>query len=131
MLTLQFMPYDEISKLASDERINKVLEVVKENKILLLEGRLKKDEEAELIKRTMEQIDEDFKGIELGVIYPDQQKDADFFKKMKTNMINMLLRQKRVHYPRTSNCCKGDKTGPKQDTAFYKSQVIIIKVIYN
>jgi hypothetical protein len=89
------MPYDEISKLASDERINKVLEVVKENKILLLEGRLKKDEEAELIKRTMEQIDEDFKGIELGVIYPDQQKDADFFKKMKTNMINMLLGDRR------------------------------------
>ncbi len=95
MLTLQFMPYDEISKLASDERINKVLDVVKENKILLLEGRLKKEEEAELIKRTMEEINEDFKGIELGIIFPDENKDADFLKKVKTNMINWLIGDRR------------------------------------
>ena len=38
----------------------------------------------------MEEIDKDFKGIELSVIYPDK-KESDLFKKLKRNFINMLL----------------------------------------
>jgi len=90
MITLQFVPYYEISDLPSAKRIKKLLSIVRDNKILLLEGRLKKEEETELIKKTMELIDDDFKGIELGVIYPDK-KDADVFFKLKKRFINMLL----------------------------------------
>ncbi len=54
MLTLQFIPYSEISDLSSVGRIRKLLGLAKENKIVLLQGRLKKEEEAELIKTTME-----------------------------------------------------------------------------
>jgi hypothetical protein len=89
------MPYDEIAELASNKRISKLLGIVKGDNILLLEGRLRKEEEAELIKRTMEEIDEDFKGIELGVIYPDKNKNIDFFNKIKSNMINLLLGDRR------------------------------------
>ena len=90
MITLQFVPYYEIADLPSNKRIKKLLNIVKDDKILLLEGRLKKQEEAELIKKTMEIIDDKFKGIELGVIYPDK-KDADFFFKIKKHLINILL----------------------------------------
>jgi len=90
MITLQFVPYYEISELNSQKRVRKLLSIVKQNKILLLEGRLKKDEEAELIKKTMELIDDDFKGIELGVVYPDK-KDGDFFLRLKKGLVNMLL----------------------------------------
>lgn len=90
MITLQFVPYHEIEGLNSQKRIKKLLSIVKENKILLLEGRLKKQEETELIKKTMEEIDDDFKGIELGVIYPDK-KDADLFFRIKKQLINLLL----------------------------------------
>jgi len=90
MITLQFLPYYEIEDLSSAKRIKKLLSIVREDKILLLEGRLKKDEEAELIKKTMEQIDDNFKGIELGVIYPEK-KDADIFFSLKKKLINMLL----------------------------------------
>ncbi|MFH1439996.1 MAG: DUF2073 domain-containing protein [Candidatus Woesearchaeota archaeon] len=95
MLTLQFMPYDEIAELPSNKRISKLLKIVKDDKILLLEGRLKKEEEAELIKRTMEEISEDFKGIELGVIFPDETRNPHFFNKIKSNMINLLLGDRR------------------------------------
>src|SRR3989338_169855 len=71
MLTLQFIPYVEIENLSSEKRVSKLLNVVKEDKIVVLEGRLKKEEEANLIKQTMECIDDEFKGIELSVIYPD------------------------------------------------------------
>jgi len=71
MLTLQFVPYHDIESLSSANRVKKLLKIVKENKIVLLEGRLRKQEEAELIKMTMEQINDSFKGIELGVLHPD------------------------------------------------------------
>lgn len=90
MLTLQFVPYSEIESLSSVGRIRKLLNIAKENKIVLLQGKLKKSEEAELIKATMEEINEDFKGIELSVIYPES-KNADLFKQFKTGFVNLLL----------------------------------------
>ena len=52
MLTLQFVPYSDINHLSSIGKIRKLLNLAKENKIVLLEGRLEKEEEAELIKVT-------------------------------------------------------------------------------
>ena len=47
MLTIRFVPYNEIVDLSSARRIHKLLEIVKENKIVMLEGRLKKEEETQ------------------------------------------------------------------------------------
>lgn len=90
MLTLQFIPYSEIEALDSEARISRLLDVVKENKIVLLEGRLRRREEAELIRKTMEQINKKFKGIEISVIYPRGQ-SADLFRKLKEQLVNFLL----------------------------------------
>ena len=86
MLTLQFIPYEEIDGLSSEERIRKLLSMVKDEKIVVLEGRLRKEEETELIRRTMEEISEKFKGIELSVIYPERKKGA-MGKKFLTDML--------------------------------------------
>ena len=90
MLTLQIVPYGEIAGLSSLGRIRKLLNIAKENKIVLLQGRLKKEEEAELIKATMEEINADFKGIELAVINPEEKKAA-MFDKVKLGLANALL----------------------------------------
>lgn len=89
MLTLEFVPYNEIANLSSIGRIKKLLKIAKENKIVLLEGRLKKEEETELIKTTMEEINDEFKGIELAVIYPAKT-GSDFITKMKTNVVDLI-----------------------------------------
>ena len=90
MLTLQFIPYNDIESLSSAKRIQKILNVVKDDKIALMEGRLKKDEEKDLIEITMEEIDDKFKGIELAVIYPDKgQKHIGA--KIKSGFVSMLL----------------------------------------
>ena len=89
-LTLQFITYNEIEDLGSARRVKKLLDITKENKIVLLEGRLKKEEEADLIAITMEEIDDKFKGIELAVINP-QSKDEHVLKKMRHNFVGMLL----------------------------------------
>ena len=72
-LTLQFIPFSEIEDLGSARRVKKIMDIVKENKIVLLEGRLKKQEETDLIEITMEEIDDKFKGIELAVINPEKK----------------------------------------------------------
>ena len=90
MLTLQFIPYAEIKDLTSIGRIRKLLNMSKENKIVLLEGRLKKEEEAELIKTTMEEINKDFRGIELAVVNTIGNEN-DPFAKLKSGMVSVLL----------------------------------------
>ena len=69
-LSIQFMPYSEIKSLDSDERIKKILNIIFGGNILILQGRLKSDEEARLIGDTMAMINhvKGFKGIELAVI---------------------------------------------------------------
>lgn len=90
MLTLQFVPYNEIEDLGPARRVKKLLDLVKENKIVVLEGRLKKEEEKDLIEITMEEINDKFKGIELAVISPET-KEKNLFKKIKTSFISFLL----------------------------------------
>jgi len=89
MVTLQLLPYSEIESLSSVGRIRKILTIAKQNKIVLLQGRLTKEEEAELIKATMEEINKDFKGIELAVIDPSAKSTG--FNKFKDDIFNMML----------------------------------------
>jgi len=88
MVTIQFITYNEIEDLSSIGRIKKILNLAKENKIVLLQGRLTKHEETELIKTTMEEINNEFKGIELQVIEDKYKQDG--FNKIKQKIVNML-----------------------------------------
>ncbi|MBW3022917.1 DUF2073 domain-containing protein [Candidatus Woesearchaeota archaeon] len=90
MLTLEFVPYHEIESLSSIGRIRKLLKIAKENKIVLLEGRLRKEEETELIKTTMEEINDEFKGIELAVIYPIKSKESSFITNIKLSIVDSI-----------------------------------------
>ena len=90
MVTLQFVPYQEIEDLGSARRVKKLIDIVKENKIVLLQGKLKKEEEADLISIAMEEFGSKFKGIELAVIDPET-KDQSGMKKVRSNFFGFLL----------------------------------------
>ena len=90
MVTFKFVPYYEIEGLSSAKRVNKLLKIVKEDKIVIMEGRLRKQEEADLIEITMEEISPKFKGIELSVIYPDKDKQ-DTMQKLRGMMASTIL----------------------------------------
>jgi len=79
MLTLQYVPSDELANLDSDKKMQKLLKIIKQDKIVLMEGRLSNKEEAELIEMTMEQIDRKFKGIEIASLEPNVGKDFGSF----------------------------------------------------
>lgn len=67
------LPYSEVHNLSISERVKKILDLVLANKIVILHGRLRSEEEARLIEDTMALVDhvKNFKGIELAVIEPD------------------------------------------------------------
>ncbi len=90
MLTLQFVPYLEVANLASDKKVQKLLNIVKTNKIVLMQGRLKPGEETELIQKTMEVVDKDFKGIELCTIYPESR-DKKLWSQVRNTLIKFLV----------------------------------------
>jgi len=92
-LTLQFIPYSEIAELGSAKRVMKLIDIVKKNKIVLLEGRLKKEEEKDLIEITMEEINDKFKGIELAVINPEE-KESNLLTRAKLGLVNVLMRDR-------------------------------------
>ena len=87
---IQFLPYSEIKDLGSNERIRKILGIVLGNNILILQGRLKAEEEARLIGDTMAMIGyvKDFRGIELAVISGNGKEGV--FGKIKTGIVNKL-----------------------------------------
>ncbi len=91
MLTFQIIPYGEISGLSSVGRIRRLLTLAKQDKIVLLQGRLDKEEEAELIKATMEEINKEFKGIELAVMDSLDNGALNGFDRLKGGVANMLL----------------------------------------
>ncbi len=90
MLTLQFIPYGDIESLNSQQRINKLIGVVKQNKIVLMQGRLKPEEETLLIKQTMEMIEDNFKGVEICTIFPEER-DLQFVKRFKKEMMRFII----------------------------------------
>lgn len=90
MLTLQFVPNKDLVDLEQDAKIKKLLNLVKEERILLLEGRLSPEEESNLIKATMEQINKKFKGIEIATIY-NEPKDIEFLEKLRNGLAQFLL----------------------------------------
>ena len=89
--TIQFLPYSEIKYLDSNQRIKKILRMVLGNNILILQGKLKPEEEARLIGDTMAMIGyvKNFKGIELAVISGNN--NEKFFGKIKKGIVNMLV----------------------------------------
>ncbi len=89
MLTLHYLPYTEICTLASNQRIEKLLSIVREEQIVVMEGRLTKEEEAQLIQHTMIEIDDTFKGIEIATIEPFVT--GGIVDRFRQEMANMFL----------------------------------------
>jgi len=69
-LTIQFVPASEIAGLSSAERIKKLLKIILQNNLVLLQGRLRAEEEARLIEDTMALVGtlKGFRGVELAVL---------------------------------------------------------------
>ncbi len=120
--SLNFLPYSEIKDLNSNERIKKILKIILGNNILILQGKLKPEEEARLIGDTIAMAGhvKNFKGIELAVISSNGKEG--FFSRIKSNLANVLtgadLGSMTIIGPAT--IVKEIKRNPKKIELFFK-----------
>ena len=89
--SIEFLPYSEIKALNSDERMRKILGIVLGNNILLLQGRLRPEEETRLIGDTMAMIGhvKNFRGIELAVIASNGE-ESNVIDRFKQRLVTAL-----------------------------------------
>ena len=90
-LTIHFMPYSEIAKENSIGRIKKIIGLVLENKIIVLQGRLKPEEETRLIENTMTLIGnlKGFQGVEISTLSGED--NQGLFEKVRHNIARILV----------------------------------------
>lgn len=89
---MQVMPFSEVQSLSIAQRVKKILTLILDNKIVILQGRLRSEEEARLIEDTMALVDhvKNFKGIELAVLEPNL-KDEGVLYKMRYGIAKRLV----------------------------------------
>ncbi len=94
-LTLSFIPYAEIEGKTSGEIVRKLLGFILKNRIIIMQGKLKPEEEVRLIEDTMALIGniKNFRGVELAVVNPNNE-NASFFNKFKRGIANALVGQR-------------------------------------
>jgi hypothetical protein len=91
-LTIHFMPFSEIAGQDTISRIKKIMGLVLDHKIIILQGRLKADEEARLIENSMTLIGnvKGFQGIEIAAI-SGSSAGQNMFNVMRYNLAKMLV----------------------------------------
>ncbi|MGV8151148.1 MAG: OapB/ArvB family protein [Candidatus Woesearchaeota archaeon] len=72
MIKIRYLSISRLSSLDMNSKIDLILEHAKNNEIMIIDGRLKSREEAELIRRTMVDLGENFEvfnGLEMASLY--------------------------------------------------------------
>lgn len=93
-LTLSFIPYSDIQRLKSQDRIKKILDIILKGRIIILQGRLDISEETGLIQATMALVGrlKGFKGVEIAVVNPSG--NQAMFDKIKIGIARALIGQR-------------------------------------
>ena len=91
-LTIHFMPYSEIANEDTIGRIKKIMGLVLDNKIIILQGRLRPEQEARLIENSMTLIGniEGFQGIEIATLSGEEGYES-VFNRIRKNIARILV----------------------------------------
>ena len=91
-LTIHFMPYSEIAHEDTIPRIKKLMGLVLENRIVILQGKLRPEEETRLIENSMTLIGniKGFQGIEIATV-SNEGEDHSLFNRIRHNIARILV----------------------------------------
>lgn len=89
---VQVLSYELFKDLRSSEKISKILEVVKRGDIVMLEGRLDSEIEADLIAQAMANISGKFTGVE--VAYLGSIKSKSLAQKIRDRIVKVLVKDR-------------------------------------
>jgi hypothetical protein len=65
---IEFVPFERLMVMSPEQRVSLIVKHVKNNSIMITDGKLDVEEEAKLIETTMRQISKKFTGIEVASI---------------------------------------------------------------
>jgi len=90
-IKLQFIPFSQIASLSSYKRVKFLLDNVANDKIIILQGKLRPEEEADLIEETMKKIrkGKKFKGVEIATLNP--KAETSFALKIRKKIADALV----------------------------------------
>ncbi len=91
-MEVKIFSYEVLTRLSQFERINRILKIVRKGNLVLIEGRLKKEEEVLLISKTMENISKSFTGVEIA--YLDSKTKGGLVEKIKNKLIKLLAKDR-------------------------------------
>lgn len=91
-LTINFMPYSEIAHEDTIHRIKKIMGIVLDNRIIILQGRLRPEEETRLIENSMTLIGniKGFQGIEIATV-SNEDDTHTLFNRIRHNLARILV----------------------------------------
>lgn len=91
-LTIHFMPYSEIAREDAIGRVKKIMNVVLDGRIVILQGRLKAEEETKLIENSMMMIGNvaGFAGVEIATLSGEDD-NRTVFEGIRRNIARILV----------------------------------------
>ncbi|RLI98651.1 MAG: hypothetical protein DRO99_00235 [Candidatus Aenigmatarchaeota archaeon] len=90
-LKIKFVPYEKFK----ENNLGKFMKELKHNTIVLIDAKLSADEEAKLIKETMEKVSNDFSGIEMNSLELSTGKQESGIDVVKNMIIERITGKKR------------------------------------
>jgi len=90
-IPLEFISRQKLTDQGFAEKVEMILEEVRDGKILVLEEALSPDEKRRLMESSMEQVDEEFPGIEFSGI----ENGGDVYDRILNNVFSLLGKQRR------------------------------------
>ena len=88
---IKFVPYERFKR----NNVKSFLKDLKENTIIMVDAKLTPEEEANLIKETMEKVSTAFSGIELSSLDMEELTEMNGFERAKAWLIQLLAGKKR------------------------------------
>lgn len=122
-LTIHFMPYSEIAKEDSLGCVKKIIGLILKNRVIILQGRLKPEEESKLIEHTMSLVGnlKDFNGIEIAALSDNCEKTL--FEKIRRGVARILVgEQDAITVIGPASVVKEIKKDPKKMEMLLKSK---------
>lgn len=90
-LSLDFLTIESLRQGTQEERIEMILEKIKERKILVVNAKFDPRDEALLIERTMEHVNKRFPGIEICSLSHDELvTDKNWLARLRRQLIKLL-----------------------------------------
>lgn len=111
-IPIEFISKERLQGQAFEEKLEMILEEVREGKILVLDEPLSEEEQSELIAGVMAQVDEDFPGIEFSSL----DSHEDVFDRVINTMYDMVGRDRRRGLTIVGNSDVMDEVEKREDS---------------